>query len=104
MCGTLAVAINNVNQGTFQPTGQLVVYAQAGNDLVWLRSGPARVRSVPLTVPAVLDGGDGNDQLVAKGNIAGSASLGGAGNDLLLGGDGADLLIGRQPGEVVTYL
>jgi Ca2+-binding RTX toxin-like protein len=45
-----------------------------------------------FAVPALLDGGDGNDHLFAGGG--GSVLLGGRGNDFLQGGAGRDILIG----------
>ena len=45
-----------------------------------------------FALPAILDGGNGNDHLDAGGT--GAVVLGGAGDDTLLGGQGNDILIG----------
>jgi Ca2+-binding RTX toxin-like protein len=45
-----------------------------------------------ITVPAVLDGGAGNDLL--NGGGGGNVLIGGPGNDSLIGGSGRDMLIG----------
>lgn len=57
----------------------LVIDALAGNDNVMLKG----ARDVPFEIPALINGGDGNDKL-----------SGGAGNDTINGGDGDDDLIG----------
>ncbi|HUG90866.1 MAG TPA: hypothetical protein VML55_08540 [Planctomycetaceae bacterium] len=49
-----------------------------------------------VTVPAILDGGHGNDQLKAGGGE--TTLLGGPGNDVLVGGSANDLLDGG-PGD-----
>jgi PKD repeat protein len=83
--GTLGVVVNGVDQGGFVPTGRVVVYGQAGNDII-------QVSSVSLQV--VLLGGDGDDTLDAA-TVTGSTVLsGGAGNDILLGGSGRNVLLG----------
>lgn len=62
----------------------LAVYAQAGNDIVTLAPG--------LNLPALLDGGAGND--ILTGGRGSNILIGGDGNDVLLGFGGRDLLIG----------
>lgn len=47
-----------------------------------------------IALPAVIDGGDGNDQLNASNS--GSILIGGAGDDSLIGGNGRDILIGGR--------
>ncbi len=49
--------------------------------------------------PAVLDGGAGDDEL--KGGDAGDVLLGGAGNDQLRGGDADDVLLGGEDDDVL---
>jgi parallel beta-helix repeat protein len=66
------------------PVSRVVVYAQAGDDDVKMADNS--------TIPAWLNGGDGNDRL--KGGAGNDVLLGGAGDDFLSGGDGRDLLIG----------
>jgi hypothetical protein len=92
--GNLSVTINGTGMGNFQPSGQILIYAQAGDDTVRLQSAKFRGKTVYITVPAVLYGGDGNDTLDAGGSSADNVLLGEAGNDNLQGGRGRDLLIG----------
>jgi uncharacterized delta-60 repeat protein len=92
--GDLNVTINGVLQGTYHPTGQIIVYAQAGNDTVDLQSVKNRGQRIYVAVPALLFGGDGDDTLDVSGSRANNILVGGAGNDVLRGGLGSDLLIG----------
>ncbi|HVX64411.1 MAG TPA: Ig-like domain-containing protein [Pirellulales bacterium] len=92
--GNLAVTINGASAGVFHPTGQIIVYAQAGNDQVRLQNARIARSTVYVSVPAVLFGGDGNDTLDARGSTANDILLGEAGNDVLYGGRGRNLLIG----------
>jgi Bacterial Ig-like domain (group 3) len=87
--GGVTVSVNGVNQGTFQPNAHLLAYGGPGNDTIALAA-----TSVPVSTPAVLDGGDGNDVLDAQGSTATNVLLGSAGNDDLRAGSGATLLIG----------
>jgi Ca2+-binding RTX toxin-like protein len=82
--GAVTVTLNGASLGTFQPTGRVVVYAQAGDDDVQVAGG--------VRLPAWLYGGDGNDRL--KGGGGNNVLLGGAGDDLLVGGNDRDFLIG----------
>ncbi len=77
------VRINGSVVGTYAPTGRILVFAQAGNDTIDASS---------VQRDTLLDGGDGNDILLAgNGN---DVLLGGTGIDALTGGNGRDLLIG----------
>src|SRR5262249_35845136 len=89
--------------GTYRPTGRIVAFGQAGDDLIRLDRKRFRGRETTVAVGAVLDGGDGDDELSAEGNSAANVLLGaagddvlrgGRGNDFLSGGDGRDLLVG----------
>lgn len=83
--GTLGVVINGVDQGGFSPGGRVVVFGQAGNDVI-------QVSSVAL--PVILLGGNGDDTLDAS-TVTGPAVLSGeAGNDVLWGGSGRNVLLG----------
>jgi uncharacterized delta-60 repeat protein len=90
----LAVTINGAAVGTYQPTGQLVVYGQAGTDSIQLQTGRVGRSNVPITVPSILFAGSGNTTLSAAGSSAANVLVGGAGNDSLQGGSGRDILIG----------
>jgi Ca2+-binding RTX toxin-like protein len=68
------VVVNGVSLGTFNPTGRVIAYGQAGDDTIRADG--------TLTLAAELYGGDGNDNLT-----------GGGGRNLLAGGDGNDSLI-----------
>ena len=78
------VRVNGRDLGNFSPTGRLIVYGQAGNDLIKVASA--------ARLPAWLYGGDGNDVLIS--GAGDDVLLGGAGNDRMLSGRGRDLLIG----------
>jgi len=72
-------------EATFNgPISRVVVYGLAGDDKIKIEDS--------VTVPALLDGGAGNDKLDAGGGN--SVLIGGSGNDKLKGGKGRDLLIG----------
>lgn len=64
----------------------ILVNANAGNDTVSLAS------AIPLTEPATINGGDGNDNLT--GGAGGDVIDGGAGSDVINGADGNDVLRG----------
>lgn len=84
--GQVKVLIDSVSHGVFSGVGRLHAIGQAGDDNIRVMGGVSR--------PAILDGGDGHDQLVAgPGN---SVLRGGAGVDRLRGGSGDDLLDGGE--------
>jgi hypothetical protein len=74
-----------VYNGTFSTTAaqRLLIYGGAGNDFILVDR--------RLTMPALIDGGPGNDVLIAGGGP--TILLGGSGSDALLGGPGPSLLI-----------
>jgi uncharacterized delta-60 repeat protein len=82
--GDVVVTLNGDVLGTFHPTGRIMVYAQAGDDDIQLAGA--------ITLPTLLDGGDGNDRV--KGDSGPNVELGGSGDDLLVGGSNRDVLIG----------
>jgi Ca2+-binding RTX toxin-like protein len=84
--GGLRVLINGAPQGTFAPTGRVIVHAGPGNDSVDV--------GVALPLPAWLFGEDGNDRL--KGGASADVLDGGAGGDTLVGNGNRDLLIGGR--------
>src|SRR5207249_10782405 len=62
------------------------VFGLGGNDRIVLKG---------LTIPVLVDAGDGNDRVDASGvKAVGVTLLGGAGNDVLKGGAGADVIDG----------
>jgi hypothetical protein len=97
--GQVQVRINGKNQGKFTVTGGLFIYGGAGNDTLSVATN--------IKLPALLDGGPGNDILRGGGN---NILLGGRGNDrlfgsrgysLLIGGRGADMLFARSKGDIL---
>jgi autotransporter-associated beta strand protein len=92
--GEVEVWLNGDFKGTFTPTGKIVAFGQDGNDTLTLGVRRIAGQDVRLDVPAVLDGGKGDDTISAEGNLAASVLLGRNGDDRLLGGLGPDLLIG----------
>ncbi len=82
--GGYDVRINHVLLGTFYPTGQILIFSQAGDDNVQIAG--------DVALAAWLYGDAGNDRL--KGGGGNDVLLGGSGDDLLVGGSGRDILIG----------
>ena len=99
--GDLAVSINGATVGVYHATGQIVVYAQAGDDNVQMQTAKIGKATVWVSTPAILFGGDGNDTLSVSGSTAGNILEGGAGNDTLIGGGGRDILIGGAGADVL---
>lgn len=107
----LEVRINGASRGTaFAPTGHVLVYGLGGNDTIRLRAGTAALAGAAVAVPAVLDGGDGNDSIAAVA-AANTILLGRAGddrltgtavNDILIGGAGADVLHAGDGSDILS--
>jgi uncharacterized delta-60 repeat protein len=99
--GDVTVSLDGVNQGTFHPTGRIVVSAGAGDDLVivgpdvrlpaWLEGGRGNDALFGGNGPNVIQGGDGTDVLTSRDGR--DLLIGGTGSDLLYGGNNSDLLI-----------
>jgi Ca2+-binding RTX toxin-like protein len=87
--GAVLVILNGTSLGMFTPTGRIVVFGQAGDDIIQV--------SGSLSTSAWLYGGAGHDRL--KGGSGNDVLLGGEGEDLLVGGSGRDLLIGGVGGD-----
>jgi VCBS repeat-containing protein len=92
--GGVKVTINGSVQGTFTPSGQILVYAQAGTDTVKFETAKFSGVTRYLQTPAVVYGDAGNDTLDARGSSANNVLVGGAGNDIIYGGLGRDILLG----------
>jgi large repetitive protein len=92
--GGLQVQFNGASQGVFTPTGDVIVYGQAGDDTIELLTAKINGRTTSVTRPAYVFGGDGNDTLNATGTTAGAVLVGGNGADTMTGGSGRDVLIG----------
>ncbi|MBN9522042.1 tandem-95 repeat protein [bacterium] len=95
--GTLGVYRGTNNAalvGTFTPTGDVVVYGQAGTDSISVLTQKIGNTTYSVTRPVYLFGGDGADSLIATGAAAGAVLSGGTGNDSLTGGGANDVLIG----------
>jgi large repetitive protein len=99
--GGLRVLFNGVDQGVFTPTGDVIVYAQAGDDTVEFPT--ARIGSTTYRVnrPVFAFGGDGNDTLNASAMAVGVVLVGGAGADTLTGGTANDILMGGLGADVL---
>jgi uncharacterized delta-60 repeat protein len=99
--GGLRVLFNGIDQGVFTPTGDVIVYAQAGDDTVEFPT--ARIGSTTYRVnrPVFAFGGDGNDTLNASAMAVGVVLVGGAGADTLTGGTGDDILMGGLGADVL---
>jgi extracellular elastinolytic metalloproteinase len=84
--GTIAVTLNGVVLGNYQPTGRLIAFGQGGDDDIEVAGS--------IGLQAWLYGGAGNDLLKGGGGL--SLLMGGAGDDTLIGGRGRGVLIGGQ--------
>lgn len=85
------IAINGQQTADASAVRRVVVNAGAGNDTVRL-DGPTAQGKLPVLVPAVVNGGTGNDVLVGGSNK--NSLNGGAGRDVLIGLSGHDVLAG----------
>jgi Ca2+-binding RTX toxin-like protein len=91
--GTVDVVINGQDQGTFVPTGQIVVYGQQGNDVIQVVPLNSNGRTITIGLPVMLFAGNGTDTLDARGVSGPTVLVGGGGNDTLYGGSGRNILI-----------
>jgi Ca2+-binding RTX toxin-like protein len=82
--GDIAVSINGVLEGVFNPTGHIIAYGQAGDDDIEL--------DASIALDAWFYGDAGNDRL--KTGLGASILLGGDGDDMLISGTGRSILIG----------
>jgi hypothetical protein len=83
---------STVTLGIFAPTGHIVAYGLAGDDVIQYAGATIGGKAYAITKPAMFFGGDGNDTLI--GGPGNDILVGGNGNDTLVGGGGTDLLIG----------
>jgi VCBS repeat-containing protein len=80
-------------KNSYAPTfSRLIIYGLEGNDRITVQS--------TVKLPALLFGGDGDDDLQAGGGP--TALVGGDGNDHLQGGPGRDVLIGGRGSDHLT--
>jgi hypothetical protein len=84
------VLINGEDEGTFEPSGLLLGFGQAGNDQI----------SVEMPSKAAWLYGQGGDDSLTTGN-GDSVLIGGLGNDHLTSGNGKDFLIGGAGADVL---
>jgi Ca2+-binding RTX toxin-like protein len=107
--GGVKVGMNSASLGSFFPTGHVIVYGLAGNDIIKTAAQTIGGVLTYVNVPAIFFGGDGNDTLnvsgsgnmVVSGKMAGNVLMGGAGTDSLIGGQGRDILIGGLGADTV---
>lgn len=115
--GQIRLVMNGSNKGAFNVTGSIIAGGGGGNDIITI--------SPNITLPARLEGGDGNDRLTALGHHhlldGGDGNdylfgyrynifLGGAGDDriiagannLLIGGTGRDRIIGNMSNLLIS--
>jgi Ca2+-binding RTX toxin-like protein len=90
--GVVSAAIGGVPTGKFMPTGRLIAYGEDGNDQITVDE------AIALT--AILDGGEGDDELTA--GAGDDLLLGGGGNDWLTGAAGNDFLAGGQEADRIV--
>jgi Ca2+-binding RTX toxin-like protein len=76
------------------PLGHILVYCQAGTDVVKEVSASINNQTVFVTIPAIVFGGSGTNTLSAAGSSANNILVGGPGQDTLTAGRGDDILIG----------
>jgi hypothetical protein len=103
----IAVSIDGVSQTGNGGTviNHVYVFDQGGTDTIKETNTP-----VPITVPAVVYGGAGNDVIdfsqsgsnnILLGGGGSNTLLGGTGRDILLGGKGADRLVAGSGGDIL---
>jgi Ca2+-binding RTX toxin-like protein len=92
--GGVVVGMNFVNYGSFFPTGHVVVYSQAGTDIIKTAAQTINGVFTYVNVPVLFFAGNGNDILNVSGSSANNVLVGGGGADRLIGGQGRDILIG----------
>jgi PKD repeat protein len=92
--GSLNVTVNGVSQGTFARPGQLLVFAQAGNDNILFDAVKIQGKQQYVTAPAVILAGAGDDTIDARDSKADNILIGGAGADTVRGGGADDIVIG----------
>jgi uncharacterized repeat protein (TIGR01451 family) len=88
------VSVNGVVQGTFAPTGHILVFGVAGTDSIRLRTGTGSLAGVQVAVPAIITAGTGTVTVDASGSLANNILIGGPGHVTLTAGSGSDILIG----------
>jgi Ca2+-binding RTX toxin-like protein len=99
--GSVVVKINNVNKGTFNFTGSILVYGNAGNDTITIDSLVTRTAFVfGGDGKDTINGGGGNDVLLGQNQDV--SVNGNAGRDIMVGGDGADKLNGGSGDDVLV--
>ena len=92
--GDINVNVNGTSLGNFKPSGRILVYGQAGNDVIQLASQKTKGTTYYITAPALIyGGGTGNEDLSAAGSTANNVIIGGGGKNQITGGLGHDLLI-----------
>jgi len=99
--GDIEVALNGVSLGTFQPSGRLLAFGQAGDDNIQV-AGSISLSAWLYGVAGDdrLKGGDGHDVLL--GGTGGDLLVGGSGRDLLIGGVGADRIVGNAHDDILV--
>ncbi len=92
--GNLVVRLNNQTLGTFPVAGisLITVDGLAGNDDISIGQ--------HIDIPAILNGGLGND--ILTGNAGNDLLIGGAGLDMLIGGAGNDRLFGGPDDDILV--
>ena len=88
------VGMNLVNYGSFFSISRVVVYGQAGNDIIKTAAQTINGVLTYVNVPVLFFAGNGNDILNVSGSMANNVLVGGGGTDRLIGGQGRDILIG----------
>jgi hypothetical protein len=89
--GKINVIVNGAAVGSYAGVGRIEAYGGPNSDII--RVDPS------ITVPAMLDGGAGND--VLQGGSGDDLLIGGAGNDILIGGAGRNVLIGGAGTDIL---
>src|SRR5207245_1858484 len=95
------VGMNMVNYGSFFSISRVVVYGQAGNDIIKTAAQTINGALTNVSVPVMFFSGGDNDILNLTGSgsnlgtpIPNNVLVGGGGTDRLIGGPGRDILIG----------
>lgn len=92
--GGVLVEVNGTTLPPFFAVNRVVVDGQSGNDVIRVQTqafGQARAR---MNLPVLLIGGEGDDTLDSAASLRDNILDGGDGNDSLIAGSGWDVLVG----------
>lgn len=100
--GNVRVSVNGVLRGSFTMPTAFYAYGCGGDDVIKVLGVNTKSSILHLKVPAILDGGPGNDLLDVGSSRAANVLIGGPGNDRLFGSPLRDILIGGLGADILN--